>query len=101
MSQFFLVHLNVNSLRNEFDILEDQIKGNVEILVIPKTKLNESFSTGQFKTSGFAAPFQRDRNEHGGGIMAFVREDISSKLISDESLCIEGMFIELNFCEKK
>ena len=33
--------------------------------------------------------------------MVFVREDISSKLISDETLCIEGMFIELNFRKKK
>ena len=33
--------------------------------------------------------------------MVFVREHISSKLISDETLSIEGMFIELNFCKKK
>ena len=33
--------------------------------------------------------------------MVFVREDISSKLISDETLRIEGMFIELNFRMKK
>ena len=33
--------------------------------------------------------------------MVYVGEDISSKLISDETLCIEGMFIELNFRKKK
>ena len=33
--------------------------------------------------------------------MVFVREDISWKLISDEALFIEGMFIELNFRKKK
>ena len=32
--------------------------------------------------------------------MVFVREDFSSKLISDETLCIEGMFIELNLTKK-
>ena len=31
----------------------------------------------------------------------FIREDIPSKVISKETLSIEGMFIELNFCKKK
>ena len=79
----------------------DQIKGNVDILVISETKLDASFSVGQFKIPGFKTPFRRDRNKHGGGIMVFVREGISSKLISNETLCIEGMFIELNFRKKK
>ena len=33
--------------------------------------------------------------------MVFVREHIPSKIISKETLNIEGMFIELNFCKKK
>ena len=78
----------------------DRIKGNVDILVVSETKLNELFPVGQFKIPGFTTPFRRNRNEQ-GGIMVFVGEDISSKLISDETLCIEGMFIELNFHEKK
>ena len=67
----------------------DQIKGNVDILVKSETKLDESFPVGQFKIRGFTRPFRRDRNEHGGGIIVFVRENISSKLISDETLCKE------------
>ena len=33
--------------------------------------------------------------------MVFVRKDIPSKVISKETLSVEGMFIELNFCKKK
>ena len=33
--------------------------------------------------------------------MAFVREDISSKLISDETLCKDRRYIELSFRKKK
>ena len=101
LSRISFAHLNINSLRNKFDNLVDQIKGNVDILVISETKLDASFSVGQFKIPGFKTPFRRDRNKHGGGIMVFVREGISSKLISNETLCIEGMFIELNFRKKK
>ena len=41
-------HVNINSIRNKFDLLVNQIKGNVDIMVISKTKLDESFSNGQF-----------------------------------------------------
>ena len=56
-------HLNINSLINKFDALVDQIKGNVDILVISETKLDKSFPEDQFKISGFTSPFQRDRND--------------------------------------
>ena len=95
-----VAHLNINSQRNKFDSLVDQIKGKVDILVISETKLNESFPVGQFKIPGFATPFCRYRNEFSGGIMVFVREDIPAKQISNETLNIEGLFIERIFRKK-
>ena len=89
--------LNINSLRNKFDAMVDQIKINVGILVTLETKLDEPSPESQFKIPGFTSPFRRERNEFGGGIMVFVREDIPSKAISKETLSIEGMFLELNF----
>ena len=83
LSGFILAHLKINSLRNKFDNPVDQIKGNVDILFISETKLDKSFPVGQFKIPVFTAPFRRDGNKHGGGIMVFVRDDVSSKLISD------------------
>ena len=90
--------LNISSLRNKFDSLVDQIKGNVDILVISETKLDESFPVGQFKILGFATPFRRDRNEFGGGIMVFVREDIPAKQISNQNLNIKGLFFCIYLC---
>ena len=97
MIRIIFAHLDINSLRNKFDAFVDQIKGNVDILIISETKLDESFLEGRFKISSFTALLRPDRNEFGGGIMVFVREDIPSKVISWETLCIEGMFIKLNF----
>ena len=82
LRQINFAHLNINSLRNKFDALVDQIKGNFDILVKSETKFDESFSEGQFKVLSFTLPFRRDRNELGEGIMVFVREDIPSKVIS-------------------
>ena len=46
LSHIILAHLNINSLRNKFDTLVDQIQGNVDTLVISEAKLDESFPVG-------------------------------------------------------
>ena len=49
-----LAHLNINSLRNKFDILTNQIEGNVDVMVISETKLDDSFPEIQFKIPGYS-----------------------------------------------
>ena len=74
-------HLNINSLRNKFELLCHQIKGNVDILLISETKLDNSFPAGQFLIDGYSVPYRLDRNIHGGGIMLYIREDIPYKIV--------------------
>ena len=40
--------ININSLRNKFDLLTYQINDNIDILMIGEKKLDESFPIGQF-----------------------------------------------------
>ena len=75
--------------------------GNVDVLVISETKLDDSFPAGQFKIPGFASPFRLDRNQNGGGIIVFVRENIPVKYLSSEDKPIEAFFFELNFRKRK
>ena len=49
LSRIIFAHLNINSLRSKFDTLVHQIKGNVDVLVISETKLDESFLKGNLK----------------------------------------------------
>ena len=100
LNKIVIVHLNVNSLRNKFDFLVTQVKGYIDILMIPETKLDESFPIGQFLIDGYSVPFRLDRNENGGGILLYVRDDIPSKLLSMNSN-IEGFFVEINLHDKK
>ena len=58
--------ININSLRNKFDSLIEQITGNIDILMILETKLDSSFPTGQFLINGYSEPFKIDRNSQGG-----------------------------------
>ena len=45
-------YLNINSIRNKFDFLAHQVKGNIDILMISETKLDESFPPSQFFLDG-------------------------------------------------
>ena len=45
-------HLNINSLRNEFEDLKEIIKQNVDILIISETKLDACVPTNQFSIEG-------------------------------------------------
>ena len=96
-----LAHININSLRNKFESLKEIINENIDILVVSETKLDNSYPDAQFHLPGFNS-FRYDRDSLGGGIIAFIREDIPSKeLKSSAQGNIEGYFIELNLRRKK
>ena len=87
-------------VRNKFDLLGDIIKNNIDILMISETKLDSSFTNGQFQIHGYSEPYRLGRNGSGGGILVYIREDILTKLI-DSQTKVEGFFIELNLRRKK
>ena len=90
-NRIVLAHLNINSLRNKFDI--DQITGNVDVMVISDTKLDDSFPESQFKIPGHSSIFRLDRDQNGGGIMVFVLEDITTTFLSFEDKPIEELLL--------
>ena len=101
LNRLILAHLNINSIRNKFYQLVNGIKGNINVLMISETKLDDSFSSMQFLIEGYGPPYRLDRNSHGGGILVYVREDIPCKLIPMKKCTIEVFFLELNLRSKK
>ena len=100
LNRIVVAHLNINSLRNKFDYLIKKIMGNIDILMISETKLDNSFPIGQFLINGYSEPFRIDRNSQGGGIILYVREDIPSKLVAIETSPTEGFSVEINLRKK-
>ena len=41
LKKLVIVHLNINFIRNKFDFLVGKIKGDVDILMISETKLDD------------------------------------------------------------
>ena len=96
LNKLIFAHLNINSIRNQSELLSQQIEGNADVLMISETKIDDSFPVGQFLIEGFCTPYSLDRNSKGGGILLYVREDIPSNLIRVDISPIESFYVELN-----
>ena len=64
INKIIVGHLNINSIRNKFELFADLVKGRVDIILVSETKLNNSFPKPQFNIEGYSA-LRRDRTENG------------------------------------
>ena len=72
-------HLNVNSLASKLiEIYEILQKGLTDIFFISETKLDDSYPNAQFNVPTFIT-HRLDRNNHGGGLICYVKESIPHK----------------------
>ena len=103
VNRLIIENLNINSVSNKFDQLKSFVQGKFDILIVTETKLDSIFPTSQFMIDGYSEPYRFDRNRNGDGVLIYIREDISSKLLADHKLPhdIERIFVELNLRKKK
>ena len=66
-------HLNINSIRNKFELLSEQVRGNVDVLMVSETKIDDNFPIGIFLTHGSSPACRLDRDSKGGGVMLYIR----------------------------
>ena len=71
--KLIFAHLNINAIRNKFDLLREQVSGNIDLLMISETKIDENFAVVNFLLPGFIVPYRSDRGSNGGGILLYVR----------------------------
>ena len=77
-----IAHIDKSSLRNKLDLLSDQAKENVVILILFETKTDKSFLVCQIEIdTPLNTPFWADSDQKSGGIMLYVREDLPAKLL--------------------
>ena len=100
VNYIIIAHINRNSIRNKFDLLLHYVCGKIDLLIKTETKLDKSFPSGQFLLHGYSEPFRLDRNQFGGGLLVFIREDIPCSILNIKQLTIEALFIEINLRKK-
>ena len=71
--KIIMEHLNVNSIRNKFELLSSLIGDKTVILMISETKLDATFPTNQFFIQGYSTVYRLDRNDKGGHCIKYGR----------------------------
>ena len=66
VNRVIIGNLNINALTNKFNQLKEIVLEYIYILVITKTKLDNTFPNAQFLVPGFSKPFRLDINRKGG-----------------------------------
>ena len=81
-------------------MLSEMIKGFVDVFMISKTKLDNSFSGGQFFIEGYHTSFRFDRNRNVGGILLYIHKDIPTKVIYCDFHHLQALMLKLIFIRK-
>ena len=102
-NKFIMAHININSLRNKFDILTNKVSEYIDILMISETKVDNTFLHALYHLKDFSNPYRLDRNSPGGGILVYVTDNIPCNLVKLEQKFenFEDFFIELELSNKK
>ena len=61
--------LNINSIRNMLETISDHKKGNIDVLVVSETKIDNSFPYGKLLIYEFCTPYRLDQNSNGGELV--------------------------------
>ena len=95
--------ININSIRNKFELLFSLVSNNIDVLLISETKIDNKFPVSQFCVPGYSVPFRLDRTGIGGGIMLYVKEHIPCRMLSKFTFEkeIEAFAIENNLRKVK
>ena len=64
-------HLNINCIRNKYEMVSLSVAQYVDISMLSETKLESTFPSTQFLINGFSIPHRFDRNSKGCGILLF------------------------------
>ena len=86
-------HLDVNSLRNPFILIEELIKYKLDILLVSETKIDHGFPNHQFSIAGYKT-YRRDRN---------MNENIPCRELTAEEIDsnFEIIFLEITLRTRK
>ena len=100
LNHIVISHININSIRNKFELLAEAVMGIVIILMVTEAKIDESFL---FIIPGFTSSCRFDRTKDGGGILVYIREDIPSKILNISYIAsdIECLGTEVNLQKVK
>ena len=77
----FFGQLNVNSIRNKFESVQEIIQNTFDIFLACMTKNHFSFPDQQSYIPEYRI-FRKDRNARGGGLLFYVNQDLNCQVLN-------------------
>ena len=77
----FFGQLNVNSIRNKFESVQEIIQNTFDIFLACETETHSSFPTQQFSIPEYRI-FRKDRNARDGGLLFYVNQDLNYNVLN-------------------
>ena len=94
-----IVALNVNSFRNKIGAVEESFTNNINIILLSGTKIDESFPDQQFNIWNYKN-FRGNKNNHSGGLLFHIIQNIPCKFINEEIIPSDTEMIMFEFLDK-
>ena len=90
-----LIHLNINSILSKIDELRVIAKkSRASVIRITESKLDKTILDEEINIDSYEL-VRSDRNRHGGGVVCYIRNDISFSVRGDFSSEIENIFLDI------
>ena len=91
-------YLNINSVRNKFDSLQEIVMGKVDILIVAETKTDASFPTAQVLAERYQKPYRLDVSGKSGVYLVYRNPSIPSRQLhcGNLNLSIQAVPFEIN-----
>ena len=81
---------------DELRLMISDLKSGIHILTLSKTWLTEDIPDAEIEIAGYRT-FRKDRCSKGGGIAAYVRNDLAVVRRTDlETADVEGLWLEIS-----
>ena len=84
-NKLIFAHININSIRNKFEFLSTHVNGKTDVLMVSKTKIDNSFQVGNFVIDGFSTPYRLVYNDKQSSFKMLLEKD-SSVFIHDRNI---------------
>ena len=90
-----MIHLNINSTVSKiYELRIIARKSRTSVIGITESKLDETILDEEINIDGYELA-RSDRNRHGGGVVCFIRNDVSFNVRGDFSSEIENIFLDI------
>ena len=97
-SKLKMIHVNIRSLRNSAHLIqlrELAVQQKLDVITVSETWLNSTVTNAEVSIDGYKLYRQDRLHKRGGGVCAFIREDIKVSILKDISQVSESYLQQL------